>query len=201
MMSFFDFFYHINSGMEMSSRHNNQAFFLSMMALGFNISGHISVKYLSANYPGETNYGFTGQASNESREAKNNSGKPTSAREVLAELAKEMRATRIESEMLRVQLNETREKVSNLESELEKKAVELETIQALSIDMERIVKQNENTQSKNLSLMDSVLVGDALFNGDKIDKQIVNDPKAIAKAAIEAYKAGITEVKALELDF
>ena len=49
--------------------------------------------------------------------------------------------------------------------------------------------------------MDSVLVGDALFNGDKIDKQIVNDPKAIAKAAIEAYKAGITEVKALELDF
>ena len=103
--------------------------------------------------------------------------------------------------MLRVQLNETREKVSNLESELEKKAEELETIQALSIDMERIVKQNENTQSKHLSLMDSVLVGDTLFNGDKIDKQIVNDPKAIAKAAIEAYKAGITEVKSLELDF
>ena len=141
------------------------------------------------------------EVSNESTSPQNNSGKPTSAREVLAELAKEMRATRIESEMLRVQLNETREKVSNLESELEKKAVELETIQALSIDMERIVKQNENTQSKNLSLMDSVLVGDALFNGDKIDKQIVNDPKAIAKAAIEAYKAGITEVKALELDF
>ena len=78
--------------------------------------------------------------------------------------------------MLRVQLNETREKVSNLESELEKKAVELETIQALSIDMERIVKQMK-IPSKNLSLMDSVLVGDALFNGDKIDKQIVNDPK------------------------
>lgn len=201
MMSFFDFFYHFNSDMEMSSKHNNQAFFLSMMALGFNISGHISVKYLSANYPGETDYGLTGQVSNESREAQNNSDKPTSARAVLAELAKEMRATRIESEMLRVQLNETREKVSNLESELEKKAEELETIQALSIDMERIVKQNENTQSKHLSLMDSVLVGDTLFNGDKIDKQIVNDPKAIAKAAIEAYKAGITEVKSLELDF
>ena len=201
MMSFFDFFYHFNSDMEMSSKHNNQAFFLSMMALGFNISGHISVKYLSANYPGETDYGLTGQVSNESREAQNDSDKPTSARAVLAELAKEMRATRIESEMLRVQLNETKEKVSNLESELEKKAEELETIQALSIDMERIVKQNENTQSKHLSLMDSVLVGATLFNGDKIDKQIVNDPKAIAKAAIEAYKAGITEVKSLELDF
>ena len=62
--------------------------------------------------------------------------------------------------------------------------------------MERIVKQSENTQTKN-SLMDSVLAGDALFNGDKIDKQIVNDPKAIAKAAIEAYKAGRTEVSSL----
>ncbi len=48
---------------------------------------------------------------------------------------------------------------------------------------------------------DSVLVGDALFNGDKIDKQVVNDPKAIAKAAIEAYKAGRTDVHAVELDF
>ena len=84
---------------------------------------------------------------------------------------------------------------------MEKKALELETIQALSLDMERIVKQSENTQTKNLSLMDSVLVGDALFNGDKIDKQVVNDPKAIAKAAIEAYKAGRTDVHAVELDF
>ena len=93
------------------------------------------------------------------------------------------------------------EKVSNLETELEKKALELETIQALSVDMERIVKQSETPGDKNLSLMDSVLVGDALFNGDKIDKQVVNDPKAIAKAAIEAYKAGRTDVKSVELDF
>ena len=202
MMSFFDFFYHINSGMEMRAKHNNQAFLLSMMALGFNISGHISVKYLSANYPGESEYStIPVPIRNESRGMKTNTDKPTSARDVLAELAKEMRATRIESEMLRVQLNETREKVSNLESELEKKALELETIQALSLDMERIVKQSEDTQTKNLSLMDSVLVGDALFNGDKIDKQVVNDPKAIAKAAIEAYKAGRTDVKSVELDF
>ena len=202
MMSFFDFFYHLNSGMEMRPKHNNQAFLLSMMALGFNISGQISVKYLSANYPGETQHGIVPTpVTNESPETTNNGDKPTSAKDVLAELAKEMRATRIESEMLRVQLNETREKVSNLECELEKKALELETIQALSMDMERIVKQSENTQTKNLSLMDSVLVGDALFNGDKIDKQIVNDPKAIAKAAIEAYKAGKTEVSSLELDF
>ena len=186
----------------MHPKHNSQAFLLAMMALGFNISGQISVKYLSANYPGEAqNEIIPLPVTNEVRETQNNTDKPTSAKDVLAELAKEMRATRMESEMLRVQLSETREKVTNLESELEKKALEIETIQALSIDMERIVKQSENTQTKNLSLMDSVLVGDALFNGDKIDKQIVNDPKAIAKAAIEAYKAGRTEVSSLELDF
>ena len=202
MMSFFDFFYHINSGVEMHPKHNSQAFLLATMALGFNISGQISVRYLSANYPGETqNEIIPLPVTNEIRETQTNTDKPTSAKDVLAELAKEMRATRMESEMLRIQLSQTREKVTNLESELEKKALEIETIQALSIDMERIVKQSENTQTKNLSLMDSVLVGDALFNGDKIDKQIVNDPKAIAKAAIEAYKVGRTEVSSLELDF
>lgn len=202
MMSFFDFFYHINSGVEMHPKHNSQAFLLATMALGFNISGQISVKYLSANYPGEgQDEIIPSPVTNGSRETQTTGVNAPSAKDVLAELAKEMRATRIESEMLRVQLNETREKVTNLESELEKKALELESIQALSIDMERIVKQSENTHTKNLSLMDSVLVGDALFNGDKIDKQIVNDPKAIAKAAIEAYKAGRTEVSSLELDF
>ena len=184
-------------------RHNDEALLLALMALGFNISSHFSVKYLSATYPGETEHiaipqTMTGQ---EFSTPRNILDKPTSAREVLEELANEMRATRIESEMLRVQLNETREKVSNLETELEKKALELETIQALSVDMERIVKQSETPGEKNLSLMDSVLVGDALFNGDKIDKQVVNDPKAIAKAAIEAYKAGRTDVKSIELDF
>ena len=202
IFSLVEFFYLINSGVEMRPMQNNQAFLLAMMALGFNISGHISVRSLAANYPGESEHAtipkpIRNRVSTEHTKTK----KPTSAREVLAELSKEMRATRIESEMLRVQLNETKEKVSNLELELEKKAVELDTIQSLSADMERIVKQNENSQTKNLSLMDSVLVGDALFNGDKIDKQVVNDPKAIAKAAIEAYKAGRTDVNLGELDF
>ena len=203
MMSIFDFFHQINSNFSMSIRHNNEALLLGLMALGFNISSHFSVKYLSATYPGETEHVAIPQTMTrqEILTPENNEDKPTSARDVLEELANEMRATRIESEMLRVQLNETREKVSSLESELEKKALELETIQALSVDMERIVKQSETPGEKNLSLMDSVLVGDALFNGDKIDKQVINDPKAIAKAAIEAYKAGRTDVKSIEFDF
>jgi len=202
LMSFFDYFHNINSNMEMTPSLNNQAMLLSMMALGFNVAGQISVKYMSATYPGENEHLTSPLATNRTYDSTNkDSTKPTSAQDVLRELAKEMRAARIESEMLRVQLDETRLKVSNLESELEKKAAELETIQALSTDMERLVKQSENTATKNLSLMDSVLVGDALFNGDKIDKQVVNDPKAIARAAIEAYKAGRTEVNSIELDF
>ena len=201
-MSFFDFFYAMESGLNMNPRHNTEAVLLSAMALGFNISGHTAVKYLSATYPGETVSGFAaGTPSPEVGRSDNAPNKVTSAKEVLAELANEMRATRVESEMLRVQLNETRIQVSSLESELERKAAELEAIQALTNDMERIIKQSEDSSSKNLSLMDSVLVGDPLFNGDKIDKQVVNDPKAIAKAAIEAYKAGRTDVKAAELDF
>lgn len=202
LMSFFDFFYAMEFGLNMNPRHNTEAVLLSAMALGFNISGHTAVKYLSATYPGETVSGFaSGTPLPGVGRSDNAPNKVTSAKEVLAELANEMRATRVESEMLRVQLNETRIQVSSLESELERKAAELEAIQALTNDMERIIKQGEDSSSKNLSLMDSVLVGDPLFNGDKIDKQVVNDPKAIAKAAIEAYKAGRTDVKAAELDF
>jgi hypothetical protein len=120
---------------------------------------------------------------------------------VLEELAKEMRAARKESELLRGQLAETKIKVSDLEVELEKKTIELEGIQAISVDMERIIQENEQPGNKNLSLMDSVMVGDNLFNGDKIDQQIVNDPKAIAKAAIEAYKAGRQDLENIEFDF
>jgi len=203
MLSFFDSFYRMGSEFSMREGHNQDAILLAMMALGFNISGHFSVKYLMANYPGEAEVlAYTSTTQNiETNSNQSNQPKVTSAKEVLEELAKEMRATRIESEMLRVQLNETRVQVSNLETELERKTSELETIQALTTDMERIVKQSESSSQKNLSLMDSVLVGDPLFNGDKIDKQVVNDPKAIARAAIEAYKAGRTDMKSAELDF
>ena len=45
------------------------------------------------------------------------------------------------------------------------------------------------------------MVGDNLFNGDKIDKQIINDPEAIARAAIEAYREGQRDRSKIDLDF
>ncbi len=206
ILSIYDYFYRIDSGIHMLPKHELQASILAFMALGFVIAANISIKYLSATYSGEDdsvipnllrNKGNTNQDS----PAVTSRDKPVSAKDVLEELAKEMRAARKESELLRGQLEETKIKVSDLEVELEKKTIELEGIQAISVDMERLIQENETPGNKNLSLMDSVMVGDNLFNGDKIDQQIVNDPKAIAKAAIEAYKAGRQDLESIEFDF
>lgn len=206
LLSIYDYFYRIDSGMNFLPKHDLQASVLALMALGFVIAANISVKYLGATYNGEGESAIpslvrNNRNKNQGSKLVENRETPVSAKDVLEELAKEMRAARKESELLRGQLAETRMKVSDLEVELEKKTIELEGIQAISVDMERIIQENEQPGNKNLSLMDSVMVGDNLFNGDKIDQQIVNDPKAIAKAAIEAYKAGRQDLESIEFDF
>ena len=45
-------------------------------------------------------------------------------------------------------------------------------------------------EAKSLSLTDSIMVGDSIMGGMKIDKQINNDPEAIARAVIDAFRAG-----------
>jgi hypothetical protein len=206
LLSIYDYFYRIDSGIHMLPEHELQAAILGFMALGFVIAANISIKYLSATYIGEDDSVIPNLLRNQERpnqtsQAVTSRDKPVSAKDVLEELAKEMRAARKESELLRGQLAETKIKVSDLEVELEKKTIELEGIQAISVDMERLIQENETPGNKNLSLMDSVMVGDNLFSGDKIDQQIVNDPKAIAKAAIEAYKAGRQDLESIEFDF
>ena len=206
LLSVYDYFYRLDSEMNMVPKHDFQASILAIMALAFVIAANISIKYLSATYSGEDDSMIPNILRNQQNITKQSEQErmreqPVSAKDVLEELAKEMRAARRESELLRGQLAETKIKVSDLEGELEKKTIELEGIQAVTVDMERIIQENEQPGNKNLSLMDSVMVGDNLFNGDKIDQQIVNDPKAIAKAAIEAYKAGRKDLESIEFDF
>jgi hypothetical protein len=206
LLSVYDYFYRLDSGIHMLPKHDLQASILAFMALGFVIAANISIKYLSATYSGEDDSMIPNILRNQQNTTNQSQQdevreQPVSAKDVLEELAKEMRAARRESELLRGQLAETKIKVSDLEGELEKKTIELEGIQAITVDMERMIQENEQPGNKNLSLMDSVMVGDNLFNGDKIDKQIVNDPKAIAKAAIEAYKAGRKDLESIEFDF
>ncbi|MBT7987289.1 MAG: hypothetical protein HN689_03485 [Euryarchaeota archaeon] len=206
LLSVYDYFYRLDSEMNMVPKHDFQASILAIMALAFVIAANISIKYLSATYSGEDDSMIPNILRNQQNITKQSEQErmreqPVSAKDVLEELAKEMRAARRESELLRGQLAETKIKLSDLEGELEKKTIELEGIQAVTVDMERIIQENEQPGNKNLSLMDSVMVGDNLFNGDKIDQQIVNDPKAIAKAAIEAYKAGRKDLESIEFDF
>ena len=129
------------------------------------------------------------------------STEPASADDVLKALAKEMEAAKAEAAFLRQELDETRDKVKGLEIELDEKKVELESIQEITKNMEKIVEDNKSSGDKELSLQDSVMVGDNLFNGDKIDKQIINDPEAIARAAIEAYREGRKDSGKIDLDF
>ena len=110
--------------------------------------------------------------------------------DVIQSLEHQMIMARLEAETLTVELNETKERVILMEDELEEKSEELEDMKAVLDNMESIAGESEESDGKSLVMSDSVLVGDALFGSTKIDSQIVNDPAAIARAAIEAYREG-----------
>lgn len=176
---------------------------ISLMALGYTYAGNTTVRYLSSNYFGDED---NNDAESTIPSTQNISGaqinhSPASANDVLDALRREMRQTRQESELLRTELSKTKTKITRLEYELDEKTSELQSIQELSQEMEKIIAETNLSGEKSLSLMDSVMVGDALFNGDKIDRQIFNDPNAIARAAIEAYKEGQKDKELLDFDF
>ena len=176
---------------------------ISLMALGYTYAGNTTVRYLSSNYFGDedNNDAESTVSSTQIMNDAQINHSPASANDVLDALRREMRQTRQESELLRAELSQTKTKITKLECELDEKTSELQSIQELSLEMEKIIAETNLSGEKSLSLMDSVMVGDALFNGDKIDRQIFNDPNAIARAAIEAYKEGQKDKELLDFDF
>tara|TARA_B100001996_G_C18600317_1_gene569577 strand:- start:325 stop:1200 length:876 start_codon:yes stop_codon:yes gene_type:complete len=193
-------------GNNMDKNHDAQAFLLISMTLINTISSQIAVRYLFAEYEGEGDSILPPSVRNQQIEMEEErvrklSTDPATPDDVLKALAKEMEAAKAEAAFLRKELDETKDKVKGLEVELDEKKVELESIQEITKSMEKIVEDNKDSGDKALSLQDSVMVGDNLFNGDKIDKQIFNDPVAIAKAAIEAYREGRKDSEKIDLDF
>ena len=193
-------------GNNMGDNHNAQAFLLISMSLINTISSQIAVRYLFAEYEGEDDSILPPSVRNqqdkiEEERVSKLSSEPATPDDVLKALAREMEAAKAEAAFLRQELDETRNKVKGLEVELDEKKVELESIQEITKSMEKIVEDNKDSGDKALSLQDSVMVGDNLFSGDKIDKQIFNDPEAIAKAAIEAYREGRKDSSKIDLDF
>jgi len=98
------------------------------------------------------------------------------------------------AEDLKSELDETKEKVVTLEIEVQEKDSEITQIKESKSHFDKIIKQSSESKDeedgKLLSLTDSVMVGDSVMGGVKIDKQINNDPEAIARAVIDAYRMG-----------
>ena len=110
--------------------------------------------------------------------------------DVIRVLEHQMAMARLESETLSNELKETKVKVTEMETALEEKGEELDDMKAVLGNMQTIADDSKEGDNKSLMMSDSVLVGDALFGSTKINSQIINDPAAIARAAIEAYREG-----------
>ena len=118
------------------------------------------------------------------------SDEPANMNAVLKMLELEMERARLESQRLQKELDAVNQQVVVLTTELEEKTVELEDMRQVKKTMETVVEERSDSGGKTLTMADSVLVGDALFGSTKIDSQIINDPLAIARAAIDAYREG-----------
>ena len=98
------------------------------------------------------------------------------------------------AEGLKSELDETKEKVVTLEIEVQEKDSEIKQIKESKSHFDKIIQESSESKDegdgKSLSLTDSVMIGDSIMGGVKIDKQINNDPEAIARAVINAYRMG-----------
>ena len=119
---------------------------------------------------------------------------PVTFAEILDALDTQLKEAIEEAHDLREELEETKTKVITLEEEVQEKDVLIGEIEAskatLAKEIDREEKEEMAHEGKKLSLTDSVMVGDSIMGGMKIDKQINNDPDAIARAVIAAYRAG-----------
>ena len=126
---------------------------------------------------------------------KNEEGNPATVEQVLAAMDVELKRAIRAAEMLQVELDETKEKVELLEEEVQIRDEEIQQIKDSKSNLDKLITENNSNDDsgKSLSLTDSVMVGDSVMGGVKIDKQINNDPEAIARAVINAYKMGASD--------
>lgn len=117
---------------------------------------------------------------------------PVTFNEILDALDKQLKEAIEEAYELREELKETKSKVVMLEEEVQEKDTLIEEIESSksSLSQQLSDREHEERDGKKLSLTDSVMVGDSIMGGMKIDKQVNNDPDAIARAVIAAYRAG-----------
>ena len=127
------------------------------------------------------------------------SNEPATFAAVLQAMDLELKKAVQAAEDLKSELDETKEKVVTLEIEVQEKDSEITQIKESKSRFDKIIKESSESKDegdgKSLSLTDSVMVGDSVMGGVKIDKQINNDPEAIARAVIDAYRMGKDDSK------
>jgi len=112
-------------------------------------------------------------------------------------LEQKQKEAEIEAEKMRQQLASK----SASEKQMEKMQSELARLQESMADAEntKIQMQQEMEELRKsggdsgLQMQDSVIGGDSMVGSTKIESQIINDPEAIARAAIEAYRMAKNE--------
>lgn len=122
------------------------------------------------------------------------SNEPATFAAVLQAMDLELKKAVQAAEDLKSELDETKEKVVTLEIEVQEKNSEITQIKESKSHFDKIIKESSESKDegdgKSLSITDSVMIGDSVMGGVKIDKQINNDPEAIARAVIDAYRMG-----------
>ena len=124
------------------------------------------------------------------------SDEPATFEEVLQAMEAELEKAMDAAKQLKQELDETKEKVETLEVEVQEKDIEIQQIKESKTNFDKMISEKseeKDSEIKSLSLTDSVMVGDSVMGGVKIDKQINNDPEAIARAVINAYKMGASD--------
>ena len=122
--------------------------------------------------------------------------RPSTYNDIMAAMESNLQKAIEVAELLQEELAQTKSRVFDLEVEVKKREEEITHIQQYKVDMINLIEeQGSKTDGaqKTLSLTDSVMVGDSIMGGVKIDKQINNDPEAIARAIIEAYRSGLND--------
>ena len=121
--------------------------------------------------------------------------RPSTYNDIMAAMESNLQKAIEVAELLQEELTQTKSRVVELEVEVKKREVEIIEIQQYKIEMNNFIESKTETDGneKTLSLTDSVMVGDSIMGGVKIDKQINNDPEAIARAVIEAYRSGLND--------
>ena len=122
------------------------------------------------------------------------SNEPTTFAAVLQAMDLQLKQAVQAAEGLKSELDETKQKVVTLEIEVQEKDSEIKQIKESKSHFDKIIQESSESKDegdgKSLSLTDSVMIGDSIMGGVKIDKQINNDPEAIARAVINAYRMG-----------